>query len=318
MDYETDKKFVQKVCKKIQSGNRDAINEIRKVCERDLVSVIQRCLSDPDQTEDLLNEFWNVLSDGNTLSKYKGISSLKTFLTIILNKRVKKRNCLTDKAEADRICKELQSGNRNAIEPLVHKYEDYLINYAKKELYPYISDSDDVVQELWLTFLEKDKQGEYKVCQFRGNALLKTYLTSFLKHKIKDKTDKISRERRRAKKHHIIQEQEEPKELTDRAIHEFFNEMKETERRQVVHELLSQFEKTDSECASLVKMRFEGLSYRQIVNVRQEPDAKLSEREIEKKIASLRQRHKRCLEKLETVLKHTMKAHGLEREELLE
>ncbi len=247
----------------------------------------------------------------------------------------------------------------------MHRYNDYLIKYAKDR----VSDSHDaegIVQEFWLIFLEKDKKGEYKICKFRGDALLKTYLTKFLRHKIGDKMRKISLDKEQTKNHHGIGEKEEPKELSDVAMREFPNEkssldllchlarlglanpsplppdlptrqeqregvaeIEKTGTRQVahevvhevmrklVHETLLQLAETDLKCAFLVKMRFQGSSYEQIL-LRREPDARnLSKREIGKKLASLRKQHERCLKKSLEILNRVMKMYGLERDDLL-
>ncbi len=81
MDHETDKALAQQICEEIQSGNRDAISEIRKKHQRYFIPFARQSLSDP---ECFLEEFWDELSDGKVLCRYKGDSSLKCFLINIL------------------------------------------------------------------------------------------------------------------------------------------------------------------------------------------------------------------------------------------
>ena len=80
----------QKVCSELRSGDRGSIIELYNRYARFFAAFARRRLftDDPHGVESLLSKFWLELLNGKAICKYRGRASLRTYLTIILNRRI--------------------------------------------------------------------------------------------------------------------------------------------------------------------------------------------------------------------------------------
>lgn len=305
----TDKVFAQKICRKIQSGDQEAINKIRKKYHKSLADFARQSLSNPGQTEEFMQEYWAELSDGKLICEYselKGDESLKAFLLNILSLRIYKRNIKTDKSEADKICNELRSGNKDAIRPLMDKYNDYLTENAKRKLCSFNPDPhwiEEVVNNVWIAISGKDSRGEYRICKYNEKSTLKTYLTAFLKNKVYDEKQRIMSEKRKR-----------ADELDKLSYHTNDNKYKNEELQEIIHEALLQFDESSPKDARLIMMYLKGLSFREMA-MQDLKGSNASERDIERKYNAVRQQFNRAgtgsVAKFKKELKRYMKKNDL-------
>ena len=80
----------QKICRELRSGNSSAILELYHKHGRFFAAFTRYRLfdDDPHGVESALSNFWLELINARTICKYNGRASLKTYLTVILNRRI--------------------------------------------------------------------------------------------------------------------------------------------------------------------------------------------------------------------------------------
>lgn len=86
----TDYDLGQKICRELRSGNSSAILELYHKHGR-FFAAFTRCRlfdDDPHGIEIVLSNFWLELINARAICKYKGRASLRTYLTVILNRRI--------------------------------------------------------------------------------------------------------------------------------------------------------------------------------------------------------------------------------------
>lgn len=301
-----DKIFAQKVCKEVLAGNQNAIKDIHKRYQPLLMGVAEQYLSESSYIKELFAEFWDELSDGESIcnySKNKGTQSLKAFFIKILIPKIHRKS---DKAEADSICREVRTGNHEAVNPLIEKYDNNLKQRAKRKLYSYDPDphrTEEVVNNVWIAILGKDKKGEYRICKYNGTSTLKTYLISFLDNHIANEIRKIRKET----------------ENNDENGSEFPNK-KHKEVREIIDRILAQLEEISANDAKLIRMYLEGFSFKEMATELLPADA--TEEDINQKYSAVRKQFTRArtgsMAKFKILLNRLMEKEGLTYENLLE
>jgi RNA polymerase sigma-70 factor (ECF subfamily) len=302
-----DKIFAQKVCKEILAGNQNAINDMHKRYQALLMGLAEQYLSEPSYIEELFAEFWDELSAGESICKYsknKTGQSLKAFFIKILIPKIHRKG---DKAKADKICSEVRVGNQEAVNPLIEKYDNDLKQRAKRKLYSYDPDphrTEEVVNNVWIAILGKDKKGEYRICKYNGTSTLKTYLISFL-------DNHIANEIRKIRKEETENNDEDGSEFPDK---------KHKELREIIDRLLAQLEKAAPNDAKLIRMYLEGLNFKEMATELLPADA--TEEEINQKYSAVRKQFTRprtgSMAKFRILLNRLMEKEGLTYENLLE
>jgi RNA polymerase sigma-70 factor (ECF subfamily) len=86
----TDCQLGQKICRALRIGNRSAILELyHRYCLFFAAFTRKRLFDDdPHGVENVLSNFWLELLNGKAIYKYGGKASLRTYLTVILNRRI--------------------------------------------------------------------------------------------------------------------------------------------------------------------------------------------------------------------------------------
>ena len=140
----TDYALGQKICLELRSGNRRAILELYHNYGLLFAAFTRKRLfdDDPHGVENVLSNFWLELLNAKTICKFDGKASLRTYLTVILNRRIIDAN---RKFERERnstpIKKENESGSdghshdqQTPEEELIIKEQQRLIQKALVQL----------------------------------------------------------------------------------------------------------------------------------------------------------------------------------------
>ena len=82
--------LAQRICDKLRSGNREAILELYHKHHVYFSAFTRQRLfnTDQDQIEDVLSDYWIELLNSKAICAYKGKASLRTYLTVILGRRI--------------------------------------------------------------------------------------------------------------------------------------------------------------------------------------------------------------------------------------
>ena len=80
----------QKICRELRCGNRGAILELynRYAHFFEAFTRFRLFEADPHGVENVLSNFWLELLNGETVCRYSGRASLRTYLTVILSRRI--------------------------------------------------------------------------------------------------------------------------------------------------------------------------------------------------------------------------------------
>ena len=86
----TDFDLGQKVCRELRAGNRSAILALYNRYHHFYAAFVRKRLygGEPQGVEDVLSNFWLELLNGKAICSYNGNASMRTFLTVILNRRI--------------------------------------------------------------------------------------------------------------------------------------------------------------------------------------------------------------------------------------
>jgi len=87
---QTDYDLGQKICRELRCGNRSAILELYHNFGLFFAAFTRKRLfgDDPHGVENVLSNFWLELLNAKTICKFDGKASLRTYLTVILNRRI--------------------------------------------------------------------------------------------------------------------------------------------------------------------------------------------------------------------------------------
>ncbi len=86
----TDFDLGQKICRELRSGNRSAILALYNRYQHFCAAFVRKRLygGESQGVEDVLSNFWLELLNGNAICSYNGTASMRTYLTVILNRRI--------------------------------------------------------------------------------------------------------------------------------------------------------------------------------------------------------------------------------------
>jgi len=145
-----------------------------------------------------------------------------------------------DRETAQKVCKELFSGNKKAILDLYHQHR-FFISFTRKLLYKK-DKVEDVLCEFWIGLLDAKAICAY---QGRNNASLRVYLTGILKRRIIDEN----------RKKEIPTTSDIPPESDD---------IKKERQRRLLNEALLTLGEISPRDADLVRMKCEGRTYKEM------------------------------------------------------
>ena len=82
--------LAQRICDKLRSGNREAILELYHKHHVYFSAFSRQRLfnTDQHQIENVLSDYWIELLNSKAICAYKGKASLRTYLTVILGRRI--------------------------------------------------------------------------------------------------------------------------------------------------------------------------------------------------------------------------------------
>ena len=136
----TDYDLGQKICRELRSGNSSAILEIYHEYGRFFASFTRYRLfdDDPHEVENVLSNFWLELINARAICKYNGRASLRTYLTVILNRRIidanrkfeRKRNSSPINTENENKGDDLHYNQQTPEKQLIIKEQQRLIQKA--------------------------------------------------------------------------------------------------------------------------------------------------------------------------------------------
>ena len=88
--YLEDFRLAQKICKELLNKNKKALQELFYKFQKMFVAIAKKRLysNDPYQAEFILSNFWIELLNAKAICDYKAKASLKTYLLIILYRRI--------------------------------------------------------------------------------------------------------------------------------------------------------------------------------------------------------------------------------------
>jgi RNA polymerase sigma-70 factor (ECF subfamily) len=140
----TDYDLGQKICRELRSGNRRAILELYNRYELFFAAFAQKRLfdDDPHGVEDVLSDFWLELLNSKAICRYRGKASLRTYLTVILNRRVidanrkfeRQRNATSITKEKGREANDHSHDQQTPEKELIIKEQHRLIQKALVQL----------------------------------------------------------------------------------------------------------------------------------------------------------------------------------------
>ena len=132
-----DFRLAQKICKELLNKNKKAIQELFYKFQKMFVGIARRRLynKDPNQAESILSNFWVELLNAKAICDYKAKASLRSYLIIILSRRIidDNRSYLRENSKKDYIednDKEILEDKDSNPSP-----EDKIIDEDKKRIF---------------------------------------------------------------------------------------------------------------------------------------------------------------------------------------
>jgi RNA polymerase sigma-70 factor (ECF subfamily) len=184
--------LAQKICNELRSGNREAVLDLYYKYNRFFTVFARKRLfrSDPNEVETVLTNFWVELLNTSAICGFEGKASLRTYLTIILNRRIidrnrdferKKNSDATFKEHDDEIMNN-SFNQRSPEDKLIKKEQQKLIHDALLQL-AVISPRDASLIRMHLTGMTYEEMAEKELHANEKHII-----------KIKKKTDAIKKQ----------------------------------------------------------------------------------------------------------------------------
>ena len=136
----TDYDLGQKICRELRSGNSSAILELYHKHGLFFAAFTRYRVfdDDPHGIENVLSNFWLELINARAICKYNGRASLRTYLTVILNRRIidanrkfeRKRNATPIKTENENSADDHHYDQQTPEKKLIIKEQQRLIQKA--------------------------------------------------------------------------------------------------------------------------------------------------------------------------------------------
>lgn len=228
-----------------------------------------------------------------------------------------------DIALAEKLCKELKSGNKKAIEYFYDTNYLFFFNFIKKRLYESERyKPEDVFQDFW----EELMDGKI-FCYYKGKSILLSYLCSILYNRIRDINRVIDRERKRS----LSDSDTELDKFTDKSIRtpeeetieiqsEEESRHKEIIQKELVLAVCFRLSDISPKDAAYIKMRFfEGLKFEDMARRELGKDADDPEK-LKKKVDAIKKQFTRprtgTMARFRIILERIMKEKNLDIEDI--
>lgn len=218
-----------------------------------------------------------------------------------------------DLSLAQRICHELRSGNREALSELHKKYQPLFTGFTRQRLY----DSWDypiehVLSDFWVELLDGKA-----ICNYKADASLRTYLSVILGRRIIDANRKIKREKTSGI---AIEDQRHQMPDKDYLQQSPESDLIKKELQKCIHEALLQLAQVSPRDASLIRMHFEGMTYKEMAE-RELQGVRYRPRKLKKKIDAIKKQFTRpktgSMAKFGKILNQILEKNGLNHKDLL-
>lgn len=123
--------LARKICNQLLTGNRESILELYHKYQAHFSAFARQRLyeSNINEYENVLTDYWVELANSKAICGYEGKSSLRTYLTVILNRRIIDTN---RKIESEKNCKKVLTDQ---------------VNDTKDEIYIQPSPEDDLIKK---------------------------------------------------------------------------------------------------------------------------------------------------------------------------
>lgn len=137
--YLEDFRLAQKICKELLNKNKKAIQDLFYKFQKMFVGIARKRLynKDPNQAESILSNFWVELLNAKAVCDYKAKASLKSYLLIILSRRIidDNRSYLRENSKKDYIedsdeILEDKDGNPSPEDKIIDEDKKRIINEA--------------------------------------------------------------------------------------------------------------------------------------------------------------------------------------------
>jgi RNA polymerase sigma-70 factor (ECF subfamily) len=207
---------------------------------------------------------------------------------------------------AQQVCKDLCSGQPEAFMQLYNRYQRFLAAFAKRRLFDADpSHVDEILSNYWIELLNGKA-----ICDFKGQASLRTYLTGILNWRIIDANRKSERDKNLRK---IIERNEIESESDFRSAQSPENSLLDKENQKLVYSTLMQLEEKSPRDANLIKMHLDGLTYEEMAKAELHDD--LNPGKLKKKTDAIKKQFTRnntgALAKFKSILNRNLEKDSL-------
>jgi RNA polymerase sigma-70 factor (ECF subfamily) len=211
------------------------------------------------------------------------------------------------------ICDHLRSGQHESVLTIYSKYHILFNAFARKRLFVKDhSQAEIIVNKFWIELINAKA-----ICSYQGKTSLRNYLLTILNRRVIDANRKWVRDnqhKQKIKKFVAENTEETCVELSPE------EKMINKERMRLIHEALLQLETISTRDAYLMKMYFEGLSYKEMAE-REMDTRDADDRAVNKKINAIKKQFTRpktgTLARFKNTIASCLKEHDLALNDLL-
>lgn len=138
--FQEDIELAQKLCRELKAGNGKAVLELYSKHHNLFLQFTLRRLYQPSMSraEKVLSKFWLDLLNGKAVCAYRGKASLRTYLLVILNRRILDENAKTqkqrDRFEAGEDPDSIPDSQPDAAEAVIQDQRKKILNLALSAL----------------------------------------------------------------------------------------------------------------------------------------------------------------------------------------
>jgi RNA polymerase sigma-70 factor (ECF subfamily) len=214
---------------------------------------------------------------------------------------------------AQKICKALRARHNESILELYHEHHRFFLAFARRRLYnPEHDQIESLVSQFWTALLNAKA-----ICSYEGKASLRTYLLTILNRRIIDANRKFQRDMRFTElaegpvdcSSDIPDSQPSPEDL-----------VLQKEHRMALNKTLIQLSEISPKDAKLIRMRLNGLSYKNMAAQELDTGDSVS-KELKRKIDSIKKQFTRSktgsLAKFKRLLEKNLKRNDMDQNDIL-
>ena len=218
-----------------------------------------------------------------------------------------------DYLTAQKICENLRARHNESILELYHEHHRFFLAFTRRRLFnPEHDQIESVVSDFWTELLNAKA-----ICGYEGKASLRTYLITILNRRIIDANRKFQREMKFTElidtaddcPSDVLNAQPLPEDL-----------LLQKEHRKVLHKTLIQLSEISPKDAKLIRMRLNGLNYKNMA-ARELDIGDAASKELKRKIDSIKKQFTRpktgSLAKFKMLLKENLQQNGLDYNDFL-